>query len=612
MRLIAEKRLGQVLLFVCPVTTLAISPYTNYDPINLIKGLVVSSAGFMALFLVLANLKYFRNRFTKKLNFAITLLVLGLLISLFFSSAPKNQQIWGMFGRANGLVTYLALISILVTAVVIRDASLYKRFIILLIGTTLVMNIYCYLQIFGKDPFPWSNYSPFGTLGNVNFLSSFLGISGISCLNYALDIKVKFSRKILLLLLILSSLFIIIKTDSIQGIMIFVAGFVVSCLVYTFLKVRKLFIPTVVISVASFIATVAALWNHGPLAKFIFQPSVTFRGDYMSAGIKMFVNNPLTGVGIDSYGDWYSFYRGVIATFRTGITRTSNTAHNIFIDVAAGSGIFAFLGYFLINVIVFSAAINFIKKSKQIDFIFLSIFTAWIAYFVQSLISINQLSLSVWGWALSGLIISYKPALEDASQLSKNPEVKSRKKQNQVLSASNNLVATFGFLIGLCAALVPFAADAQYRSAYSKGDLIKMMEASQSLGSNALLVGQTQIAATKSSYTEQAKGLNDFLISKFPRDFFAWQSRVVLPGVSQTDVNFAKLEVKKLDPYFFCYDNDPVAEIRDLLLSLPSNAQFELATSWGLAGNGVERDNFNFEKLPQDLFDKRLRQFCPL
>jgi len=68
----------------------------------------------------------------------------------------------------------------------------------------------------------------------------------------------------------------------------------------------------------------------------------------MHAGIAMLLNNPLTGVGIDSYDDWYRAERGIISALRTSLTRTANSAHNISIDIAAGGGFPLLISHLLI------------------------------------------------------------------------------------------------------------------------------------------------------------------------------------------------------------------------------------------------------------------------
>ena len=49
-----------------------------------------------------------------------------------------------------------------------------------------------------------------------------------------------------------------------------------------------------------------------------------------------------------------------------------------------------------------------VQRNDGFDPFFVAIVGAWAAYHVQSLVSINQLGLAIWGWVLSGLIIGYE------------------------------------------------------------------------------------------------------------------------------------------------------------------------------------------------------------
>jgi hypothetical protein len=49
-------------------------------------------------------------------------------------------------------------------------------------------------------------------------------------------------------------------------------------------------------------------------------------------------SHPLTGVGMDSYGDWYRRSRDAQALILPGPNTTTNAAHNVFIDVFAYGG----------------------------------------------------------------------------------------------------------------------------------------------------------------------------------------------------------------------------------------------------------------------------------
>ena len=49
-----------------------------------------------------------------------------------------------------------------------------------------------------------------------------------------------------------------------------------------------------------------------------------------------------------------------------------------------------------------------VLNSSKIDKPFIAISSAWFAYTVQSLISINQIGLAIWGWLLTGAVIAFE------------------------------------------------------------------------------------------------------------------------------------------------------------------------------------------------------------
>ena len=604
-------RLSSLILIVGPVVTLAMAPLTNFDPINPIKVLVACSISFTCLALLLKN--WSSSWFTdfKILIIGISLFVIGLFLSLLFSGAPWNQQIWGTFGRNNGLLNYLSLSAVLLCSAVLMNKNLYRKIVLYLIITSVPMIFYCLIQLLGLDPFPWSSFQAFGTLGNVNFLSAFLGMASIASLSLSLDSTKNNLTRVGAATLVLIGIFIVFETDSIQGILIFGVGSLILVGFTLKNRLRKLFLPYVIGALSLVGLAAIALFDKGPLAKFIFQPTIIFRAEYMTAGIKMFQENLLFGVGIDSYGDWYSRSRGIIATFRTGINRTSNSAHNVFIDVAAGSGIIALLGFLTINLGTFIYAIRYFKKNPNPDLAFVTLFAMWIAYTIQSSISINQMGIAIWGWIFAGSIIGFARARENQEDL-ELPRSKKKAKLKNTLSAGDSLAAFAGLVIGFTLTFLPLKTDSDYRKFSNAGDLSKMMEIVQMPTSSAVLVAQTQIAASKSSYFAQARELNEFLVTRYPRDFFGWQSRVVLDQMESQKVALARAKVRELDPYFFCFEANPATLIREALSTLSPSDQWELAKFWGISLDSRMPANFSLSTIDDLKYQERLDQYCKL
>jgi hypothetical protein len=286
--------------------------------------------------------------------------------------------------------------------------------------------------------------------------------------------------------MVLTNLYIIYTTDSIQGLMVFAAGFIV--MFYFWLRSTTKFpmvfrIFYLIISSMALIATSLALVNRGPLARLIFQESIVLRGDYMHAGIEMIMRRPLFGVGLDSYGDWYREMRGQVTTFRGSPDRIANTAHNIFIDIGASGGLPLLLCFVMIIAVAFLSAWQACRRMQKYDPVLIGIFSCWLGFLVQALVSINQVGVGVWGWIFTGLLIAYGNLTQPAkSELELQKSVDSSKGRNksrrnkfqksQELLPPRSAVASMGgAALGFSLGFLPVFADASFRIRYDQGHL---------------------------------------------------------------------------------------------------------------------------------------------
>ena len=123
-----ENRKALVISLIGPFTTLAVSPSTNYDPINLIKCLIVTSFSFYLLSLS-DSIKKISSKSPKEklvLSF-IGFFIFWLTFILIFNDAPFSQQFWGTFGRNSGYLTYLSLTFLLISIITCRTTNLSKK-----------------------------------------------------------------------------------------------------------------------------------------------------------------------------------------------------------------------------------------------------------------------------------------------------------------------------------------------------------------------------------------------------------------------------------------------------------------------------------------------------
>ena len=543
------KRISWILIFAGPAVSLAVSPASSFDPINLIKLLITSTAGFMILGLILSSSYKLMARLPKLFWIFCGMFVISMLSSFAFSGAPKGQQFWGSFGRNTGLLTYLSLLFILIGTAIVQNVVFYRLIINSLVITSIPISIYCLIQIAGLDPVGWSAKDTFATFGNSNFLSAFLGISSLASLVLTLDGTRKAINRVGTLAMTILSTLIILDTGSIQGFMILLAGGAISG--YLFIRSIKdlqlLRIPYVILSLFGLFLTVLGVMNKGPLASFIFQPSILYRADYMHAGWVMTVQHPFFGVGLDSYGDWYREVRGLISTMRTGPERTANTAHNIFLDLSSNGGFPLILSYLAILGFALHVSLRRIRASKDFDPYFVSIFSCWIAYQVQALVSINQIGVGIWGWILNGALIGF--GLCDPLSKNETPNKKIKIKKPSTLPASSGVLVLIFGIIGFTLAYIPFSSDAKFKSANVAGDLTKIIASVTTTGSTAWHLSQALNIATVNNYSEQAKTLDNEMIQRYPRDSYGWKILYYMNSSTPEEKAIAVKKLHELDPF---------------------------------------------------------------
>jgi hypothetical protein len=553
---VATHRMYQILLLSAPAITLGINPWTGYDPISLPKMLILSSFAFALGFILLSRGREVYKKLPRNIWLVFLSFFLWLIISMFFSGAPIHQQFWGSFGRNTGLLTYLSLLTILISTAILRSRDYYAGLTKALVGTALPMTAYCLVQMAGKDPIGWSEYATFGTLGNVNFLSAFFGMTSIACLTLASHKRFKTTTRLFLFLLGFFDIYIAYSTGSIQGVVIFAAGLFSLVLIrlrYYKTKLQPLFLGVYFVILATSVgAGILGLLNRGPLAPILYQQSVIFRTDYIHAGWEMTLRKPLFGVGLDSYGDWYREARGEISTVRTGVDRIANSAHNIFLDVSSNGGVVLGISFLAIVLIAGISAIRFIKSESQFDPYFAAIASVWFAYQIQALVSINQIGVGVWGWLLSGALIGYGQLSRKASQqedsASRKP-VSKKSYRGAQLSARDSVAAISGFALGLLIAAPPVSADIGYRAANLTGDIAQITTEVNKLGGTQFHKELALDFAMRNNREAEVGPLAKALVLEYPRSFFGWRVLSVLTASTPEERERALIRARALDPF---------------------------------------------------------------
>jgi len=409
-RINSEKTKTPVVL-ILGVSTITLGFNTSfYDPFNSAKLIIIFILGNWLLGHLVSDYKYMRIK-SEKNYMSLMLFIFLFNIFLLYSTISTKPQIIGFLGdtqRRNGFIGYFCLCIILVYSTkVINNSnviSVYKAGIF----TAFIMSFYGLIQITGNDFVRWNNpyNAMISTLGNPNFASAMLAIFTTLSLSSLLLKNLPVIYKCIAILTSLMSSIAIIRSESRQGLIALFFSIIFYVAIFSYIKNKKLGSIVIFLSFFIFIFAVLGMLQKGPLQTLLYKNSVSVRGYYWRAGLEMFKHSPFKGVGVDRYGSFFKEFREVGYPLKYGYDITSSNAHNTFIQLFATSGIFVGSLYILIVLSIFIIGIRFIKDNNFEDKkIMLGLISAWIAFQAQSLISIDNLGISVWGWLLGGSIV---------------------------------------------------------------------------------------------------------------------------------------------------------------------------------------------------------------
>ena len=380
------------------------------DPFNTPKLIALMLIATVYFGLVATNIISLLRTGDVNLNIILTL-VLIFWLSMMMSTIFTDDILVALIGdtqRRNGFVAYSALIVLFLAAISLIDFITANVLIKSTILTGFFFSAYGALQTFGMDPFTWVNpyNSVISTVGNPNFASALMAIFSIISLFTLIQKNFSIYFKFFASLTLVISVFAIIKSDSRQGLVSLGIGILFYLSVFYYLNYRKFGVYFSVGSGIILIFAILGMLQKGPLANLLYKTSVSIRGYYWSAGYEMFKSNPFLGIGIDSYGQYFKEFRKQDYPLRFGYDLSSSNAHNTFIQFFATGGIFLGLSYLLLIFFVLLIGLKLVSSTKMDhQKISLTILSSWVAFQAQSVISIDNIGISVWGWLLGGSIV---------------------------------------------------------------------------------------------------------------------------------------------------------------------------------------------------------------
>jgi O-antigen ligase len=531
--------------------------YTSVsDPVNVPKMVVLATLAFGVFGVLVFSLKSQLFSGDKFIVIGMILFVLTSILAVLQSTSPFNQNLFGTYGRNTGLLTYFSLVLLMLVASKFQRIENFRFLLWSLLGAGFVNVVYCLWVVLFGDFIGWSNpyKNILGTFGNPNFIGAFLGIFISVYVAYLINPGTKIVYRLIGGAVLVVSLYEVKSSHAVQGIVVSAGGVALVGFLYLRSRFKGNLIPSIYAGALAMFGSVAVLGalQIGPLTDLIYKTSVSLRGEYWQAAINMAKMNPFSGVGMDAYGDWYRRARDAQAMILPGPSVVTNAAHNVPLDLLAYGGIPLFVSFLILFTFSAISAVRIVFRNRTYDWVGVGLVVGWTCYHVQSVISINQIGLAIWGWIFNGAVIAYDRATRAsnaeviATVVKKSPN---RSMHSQVISPQLifGLTGALGFILAFPA----FNSDYQYRRALATSQAPLVQKALE----------PTFMTPTNSRFLAEAAGL--FENSKIPDlarkyalegvaynpDYFdAWRTLYGISTSTPEEKAEAKKNLIRLDP----------------------------------------------------------------
>ena len=553
----SEKTLARLIYIGVPLTSVFILTGTVSDPVNVTKLVVATIIAFAVLAIVLSSGLKFLWKVSKLFTISAVLLLITMLSASIASESAFVTNLYGISGRNTGLLAYFSFLSLALGAALLNEKKSFERLVVGLLVAGAANVIYCLWAWQVGDFISWNN--PFGTIlgtfGNPNFISSFLGIFISATTSYLILARNKIIIKVFAALFILIAFLEVLHTHSIQGVVVTGIGLAYNGFLFVRSKTKTNLWSFSYLVAATFtgVLAVAGMLQIGPLTKFLYKTSVSLRGEYWQAGINMGQSHPLTGIGMDGYGNLYRQARDASALILPGVTVITNAAHNVVVDFFAYGGYPLLIAYLFFLFFGVKSIVAVILRSRDFNPVFAALSVSWLCYQAQSIISINQIGLAIWGWVLTGALVGYEYSTRASLKADKEPARtgKSPSQSNRQSNFSPTLIAGLGAIIGALIAIPPYNADLSWRNALGSQNLTQVEKAltpsymtpsdSARLASAVKLLEQAKLFDQSYKYAKYAVEFN-------PNYFDAWKILYYVSKSTPEDKKMALENLKRLDP----------------------------------------------------------------
>jgi O-antigen ligase len=539
----------KILLAAIFVVPLIITPGFNYDAINVPKliALVFFGSVLVSTQLNAQNLELLNSY--RILTVSICLFLLITVINPFVVNRNVLLQLYGGDGRNTGVFATIFFLIFMVSSIFMASKRIVGIFGKLVVAVGVISSIYGLLQSLGMDPVTWDNpYNEvMGFLGNPNQQSSLLGICSVVTFAFLCSNLISMARKVLLFSLLVFLVYIIIQTNSTQGLIVSVMG---SSLV---LWIKIKFLPINRVWKISYVILISGIAIYSLLdmlritsGNYLYKESISLRGDFWRTALQITKDHPVAGIGLDGYADWYRRSRDSVAASRLNLDSVSDSPHNIFLDYLSGGGIPLFIAFLLINVLTLISLIRLYRKLNQFSLEVAILSGVWIGYFLQGLISPIHISLSIWGWITAGLILGLD--IKDNFGQGRTPLIK--KKSPSSLGAVSPLLRFVGVIIAFAITLPIYRMDHSFRVAFKTAQVQDFQNAANSWPKYPMRLATIGNILLQNNLTEAGKPILFEAVRINPDSYPSWFILNKYPNLTENERKSVVINLKRLEPRF--------------------------------------------------------------
>jgi len=525
-----------VILYFAVMVTLALTPMFNSDSLIIPKLVLLFALGMYLLPKVLENLKYvYHDKKLRLLAVLTVIFILQMILSMLASSTPFEQQFFGRTGRGLGFITYFSLIVILLASAIFIKKSGLNKLLFWLVISSGITSLYSLMQRFGLDIFEWDTKTNgiIGTLGNPNFQGSFAAMALVPALVYFWSPRT--SR-----VYSLSFSFILIVTivvcQSTQGYIAALASISIYLLIYAWYQGKPQFYTLFVLVFLAGLVALAGMLNKGPLAAYLYKISVQSRGEMWRTAFNAANNNPFLGTGPDSFGDFSLLYRDQKTA--NGIAEFTDNAHNFFLQFAATGGYILALVYLAIILLSLHSFIKLQRVKNNFDKDLAAVFSAWLCFQLQSIISPASISTLTWNFIISGSLIGLSV---------QNPTTNESK-----LLKPKRLTKLFSYFLLLSSILITyplFNSDRLALKSIRTGDGNLAIVAAKSYPESVIRYSRIGTTLLTSGLYPQSLDVARSAVKFNPNAISAWILILVNESAPISERQKAKNEILRLDPF---------------------------------------------------------------